>query len=40
VNTLKKAVARRPGTPLMIEPDDFEVYAADQTTSSWSCSST
>jgi uncharacterized protein with von Willebrand factor type A (vWA) domain len=34
VNTLKKAVARRPGTPLRIEPDDFEVYAADQTTTS------
>jgi len=34
VNTLKKAVARRPGTPLDIAPDDFEVYAADQTTTS------
>ncbi len=34
VNTLKKAVARRPGTPLRLEPGDFEVYAADQTTTS------
>ncbi len=34
VNTLKKAVARRPGTPLALEPGDFEVYAADQTTTS------
>ena len=34
VNTLKKAVARRPGTPLTLEPGDFEVYAADQTTTS------
>ena len=34
VNTLKKALARRPGTPLAIAPDDFEVYAADQTTTS------
>jgi uncharacterized protein with von Willebrand factor type A (vWA) domain len=34
VNTLKKAVARRPGTPLALEPDDFEVYAADQSATS------
>jgi uncharacterized protein with von Willebrand factor type A (vWA) domain len=34
VNTLRKAVARRPGTPLRLEPDDFEVYAADHTTTS------
>ncbi len=34
VNTLKKAVARRPGTPLALAPEDFEVYAADQTTTS------
>ncbi len=26
VRTLKKAVARRPGTPLRMEPEDFEVY--------------
>jgi len=29
VATLKKAVARRPGTPLQIAPDDLEVYTAD-----------
>jgi uncharacterized protein with von Willebrand factor type A (vWA) domain len=34
VNTLKNAVARRPGTPVELQPDDFEVYAADQTTTS------
>jgi uncharacterized protein with von Willebrand factor type A (vWA) domain len=34
VATLKKAVARKPGTPLRLAPDDFEVYAADQTTTS------
>jgi uncharacterized protein with von Willebrand factor type A (vWA) domain len=34
VNTLKNAVSRRPGTPLALDPDDFEVYAADHTTTS------
>jgi uncharacterized protein with von Willebrand factor type A (vWA) domain len=34
VATLKKALARRPGTPLAMEPGDFEVYAADTTTTS------
>src|SRR5262249_4541909 len=33
VATLKKALARRPGTPLDVRPNDFEVYAADHTTS-------
>ncbi|HWP64924.1 MAG TPA: hypothetical protein VNO26_03305 [Candidatus Limnocylindria bacterium] len=32
VGTLKKALARRPGTPLVLAPDDFEVYAADHAT--------
>ncbi len=32
VGTLKKALRRRPGTPLPVEPDDFEVYAADHST--------
>jgi uncharacterized protein with von Willebrand factor type A (vWA) domain len=30
--TLKKALARRPGTPLAIEPSDFEVYLTEATT--------
>jgi len=34
VETLKRALQRRPGTPLAMEPGDFQVYAADQTTSS------
>jgi uncharacterized protein with von Willebrand factor type A (vWA) domain len=32
--TLKRAVARRPGTPVALEPDDFQVFAAEQTTTS------
>ncbi len=32
VATLKKALARRGGTPLDLRPEDFEVYAATQTT--------
>jgi uncharacterized protein with von Willebrand factor type A (vWA) domain len=34
VETLKKALGRRPGTPLELAPSDFEVYAADHSTSS------
>lgn len=34
VETLKRALARRPGTPLAIEPGDFQVVAADRTTTS------
>ncbi|TMB20425.1 MAG: hypothetical protein E6J59_08320, partial [Deltaproteobacteria bacterium] len=32
VRTLKKALARRPGTPLDVRPEDFEVHAAAHTT--------
>jgi uncharacterized protein with von Willebrand factor type A (vWA) domain len=32
VATLKKALRRRPGTPLAMAPDDLEVYAADHST--------
>jgi len=32
VRTLRKALARRPATPLELRPDDFEVYAATHTT--------
>ena len=32
VGTLKKSLARRPGTPLELRPEDFEVYAANHTT--------
>jgi len=32
VATLKKALTRHPGTPLELRPNDFEVYAATQTT--------
>ncbi len=32
VRTLKKALARRPGTPLELRPDDFEVHAAAHST--------
>jgi len=32
VGTLKKGLLRRPGTPLDIRPEDFEVYAADHAT--------
>ncbi len=32
VRTLKKALVRRPGTPLDVRPDDFEVYTAAHTT--------
>jgi uncharacterized protein with von Willebrand factor type A (vWA) domain len=32
VRTLKKALARRPGTPLDLRPDDFEVHVAAHTT--------
>ncbi|HJQ73406.1 MAG TPA: hypothetical protein VJ814_00870 [Gaiellaceae bacterium] len=32
VRTLKKALVRRPGTPLDVRPDDFEVHAAAHTT--------
>ena len=31
--TLKRAVARRPGTPLALEPGDFQVHEADDATS-------
>ncbi len=34
VGTLKRALARRPATPLDIAPDDFEVYETSHTTSS------
>jgi uncharacterized protein with von Willebrand factor type A (vWA) domain len=34
VETLKRALQRRPGTPLAMEPHDFQVFAADQTTTS------
>jgi uncharacterized protein with von Willebrand factor type A (vWA) domain len=34
VRTLKKAVARRPGTPLVVEPDDFEVFDSRHSTNS------
>jgi len=33
VGTLKKALARKPGVPLDVRPEDFEVYAADHSTS-------
>jgi uncharacterized protein with von Willebrand factor type A (vWA) domain len=33
VGTLKKALARGPGLPLDVRPEDFEVYAADHSTS-------
>jgi uncharacterized protein with von Willebrand factor type A (vWA) domain len=33
VGTLKKAVARQTGTPLRLEPGDFEVYSSNFTTS-------
>jgi len=32
VRTLKKALARRPGTPLDVRPEDFEVHAAAHAT--------
>jgi uncharacterized protein with von Willebrand factor type A (vWA) domain len=32
VGTLKRAVARRPGTPLTLVPDDFQVYESDDAT--------
>src|SRR4029077_3183482 len=32
VNTLKKALARRPGTPLDVHPADFEVHTGAHTT--------
>src|SRR5262249_13818855 len=32
VATLKKSLARRLGTPLAIEPSDFEIYETDSTT--------
>jgi uncharacterized protein with von Willebrand factor type A (vWA) domain len=32
VGTLKKALARRHGTPLDVHPEDFEVHTADHTT--------
>jgi uncharacterized protein with von Willebrand factor type A (vWA) domain len=32
VRTLKKALARRPRTPLEVRPEDFEVHAASHTT--------
>src|SRR5262249_19486576 len=32
VATLKKALTRRPGTPLDLRPNDFEVYGATHTT--------
>jgi uncharacterized protein with von Willebrand factor type A (vWA) domain len=32
VGTLKRALVRRPATPLDVHPDDFEVYATSQTT--------
>jgi uncharacterized protein with von Willebrand factor type A (vWA) domain len=32
VRTLKKSLARRPGTPLDVRPDDFEVYSASHNT--------
>ena len=32
VRTLKKALARRPGTPLVLHPDDFEVHGSAHTT--------
>jgi len=32
VATLKKSLLRRSGTPLDVRPEDFEVYAADHTT--------
>ncbi len=32
VRTLKKALVRKPGTPLEVRPEDFEVYAASHTT--------
>src|SRR5919204_556374 len=32
VRTLKKALTRRPGTPLDVHPEDFEVHAATHTT--------
>ena len=32
VGTLKRAVARRPGTPLALEPSDFVVYETDAST--------
>ena len=34
VRTLKKAVARRPGTPLALAPDDFEVFDSRHNTNS------
>jgi uncharacterized protein with von Willebrand factor type A (vWA) domain len=34
VGTLKKAVVRRPGTPLQLEPSDFEVYETRHATNS------
>jgi uncharacterized protein with von Willebrand factor type A (vWA) domain len=33
VGTLKRALARRPGTPLGLEPRDFQVHEADDATS-------
>jgi uncharacterized protein with von Willebrand factor type A (vWA) domain len=33
VGTLKRALARTPGVPLDVRPEDFEVYAADHSTS-------
>ena len=32
VATLKKSLARRPGTPLAMDPGDFEIYRTDATT--------
>jgi len=32
VGTLKRALARRPGTPLTLAPDDFRVYESDDAT--------
>ena len=32
VQTLKNAVARRPGTPVRLEPQDFEVFSLDHST--------
>lgn len=32
VGTLKKAVARRPGIPVCLEPEDFEVFSLDYAT--------
>jgi uncharacterized protein with von Willebrand factor type A (vWA) domain len=33
VGTLKRSLARRPATPLRLEPQDFQVYEADELTS-------